>query len=363
VLSEQVIQGKSQETRVARKSNGYEIKLNTKDIQKAPSDLIIDFRSYKYNVYSKFRMPVNYYQAFRNTTTLASNRVSMFSDKGVPTSFDTRQTTRINTNAAVDRGYAIQFAVLSYLVDESEFSNLRDIGTVYFKRYNKKYYYRVGSYATESDASRALRAAQRLGYADAFVTDETGRYVEYLEPAYTYPTDNRFTYIDSRDVPKGYDVYNDVPYDLPAEKTGYTVQLVALSKYPDPDNFSKVSSIGEVYTLEENGMYKVRIGNYSSEANAKKALSQVKAKGFKKAFVTEATLPQPDALYERGYSFYDRPVGYDQVATSPRVHVVRKGETLYSIARNYGVSVNYLLSTNRMSPKAILQTGDEIFIR
>jgi murein DD-endopeptidase MepM/ murein hydrolase activator NlpD len=46
------------------------------------------------------------------------------------------------------------------------------------------------------------------------------------------------------------------------------------------------------------------------------------------------------------------------VSTRHKVHVVRKGETLYSIAKAFGVSVDILRSENKLSPSSLLKAGD-----
>ncbi len=45
------------------------------------------------------------------------------------------------------------------------------------------------------------------------------------------------------------------------------------------------------------------------------------------------------------------------------VHVVRRGDSLYKIARRYGVSVNHLRSVNNLAPNAIIHPGDRISIQ
>ncbi|MCB0562804.1 MAG: carboxypeptidase regulatory-like domain-containing protein [Phaeodactylibacter sp.] len=65
---------------------------------------------------------------------------------------------------------------------------------------------------------------------------------------------------------------------------GYAVQVAALNK-PGLENFSGLNSVGQVYSKYEGGVYKVRIGVFSSRAEASSALSTVKAKGYKDAFL------------------------------------------------------------------------------
>lgn len=50
-------------------------------------------------------------------------------------------------------------------------------------------------------------------------------------------------------------------------------------------------------------------------------------------------------------------------ATTTRTHIVRKGETLSGIAKRYGVSVASLRSTNRLSSKATVRSGQKLLVR
>jgi len=45
---------------------------------------------------------------------------------------------------------------------------------------------------------------------------------------------------------------------------------------------------------------------------------------------------------------------------SPKVHRVRKGETLYRIAKRYGLSVEQLRRFNKLGPKAVIHPGQEL---
>ncbi|GEM_PF-6709939 len=47
----------------------------------------------------------------------------------------------------------------------------------------------------------------------------------------------------------------------------------------------------------------------------------------------------------------------------PPVHVVAKGETLYSIAQRFGVSVDYLIFRNRMQPPHTIYVGQKLALQ
>jgi LysM repeat protein len=51
-----------------------------------------------------------------------------------------------------------------------------------------------------------------------------------------------------------------------------------------------------------------------------------------------------------------------QTAPEARYHQVRAGETLYSIARHYGLKVDELRQLNKLAPNAVLHPGDKLVV-
>jgi len=51
-----------------------------------------------------------------------------------------------------------------------------------------------------------------------------------------------------------------------------------------------------------------------------------------------------------------------QTAPEVRYHQVRAGETLYSIARHYGLKVDELRQLNKLAPNAVLHPGDKLMV-
>ncbi|HIC92991.1 MAG TPA: LysM domain-containing protein, partial [Anaerolineae bacterium] len=49
-------------------------------------------------------------------------------------------------------------------------------------------------------------------------------------------------------------------------------------------------------------------------------------------------------------------------AASPSVHVVRRGETLYSIARRYGTTVEALMRANGLSDPTRIYAGQRLIV-
>lgn len=62
------------------------------------------------------------------------------------------------------------------------------------------------------------------------------------------------------------------------------------------------------------------------------------------------------------------PAKAQKASTSPqpvpeaRYHKVRAGETVYSIARRYGLTVDELMRLNKLTPEAILHPGDKLVV-
>lgn len=94
------------------------------------------------------------------------------------------------------------------------------------------------------------------------------------------------------------------PEDALPTTSGFSVQVAALSK-PGLDQFSELTSIGQVYSKVENGVYKIRVGVFSTRAQADQALKSIKTEGYKEAFI----------VTEQGTGQSIRPKGYDAPGT------------------------------------------------
>jgi membrane-bound lytic murein transglycosylase D len=47
-------------------------------------------------------------------------------------------------------------------------------------------------------------------------------------------------------------------------------------------------------------------------------------------------------------------------APEVRIHVVRRGDTLYGIARRYGVPLSRIYRWNNLGPRSVIRPGQEI---
>jgi hypothetical protein len=69
-------------------------------------------------------------------------------------------------------------------------------------------------------------------------------------------------------------------------KVEFAVQLSATGKpITNKQSLKSWEDLGPVYVHNENGLYKVRIGPFDTQENAKAVLLQAKARGTKDAFI------------------------------------------------------------------------------
>jgi len=107
---------------------------------------------------------------------------------------------------------------------------------------------------------------------------------------YTPSTPSTTTYTPPSDVPTDYST--TTPPSSTTVQSGYAVQLAAYAKSANPklDDFrNKLNGLGTVYTHEEGGKQKVRIGTFASKAEAQAILRSVKSSGYGSAFIVSQT--------------------------------------------------------------------------
>jgi len=91
----------------------------------------------------------------------------------------------------------------------------------------------------------------------------------------------------------------------PQIEEGYSVQIAAMSgeKKVDLDKYNDLKSVGNFYSRAEKGYKKLRVGIFASKEEAKEALSALREKGYKKAFIVSENLDETD-----GVQFYEAPM-------------------------------------------------------
>lgn len=66
---------------------------------------------------------------------------------------------------------------------------------------------------------------------------------------------------------------------------GYAVQMASLKKAPDMTRFNNLSDIGQVYSVNEGGAYKVRMGIFQTRAEADAAKAALAGRGYPSTFI------------------------------------------------------------------------------
>jgi cell division septation protein DedD len=91
--------------------------------------------------------------------------------------------------------------------------------------------------------------------------------------------------------------------------SGYSVQLAALATQPNLGNYNNLRSFGSLYTVNEGGKVKLRMGVYRTREEAARQLANVKPMGYPGAFIVtetgsgqvQPTNPQPNPPYQPSY--------------------------------------------------------------
>lgn len=109
-------------------------------------------------------------------------------------------------------------------------------------------------------------------------------------------------------------------------KTGgdqvYFIQLGAFyTNNADVSNYTKMSSIGNIYKMSESGATKIRLGYFYNRTDAESKLATVKNAGFNDAFITKSSLNQSSlqllASANQEFDADYAPAGVNVVETSP----------------------------------------------
>lgn len=99
----------------------------------------------------------------------------------------------------------------------------------------------------------------------------------------------------------------------------FAVQIAAVGGSTDLSKYGNISTIGKVMQYPENGMYKIRVGYYKDEAQAKNALNSIRNSGYPDAFIvraddqpfTEGDEPEAAKYYVR-LGTYSKPEYFDE---------------------------------------------------
>ncbi|MCB9080728.1 MAG: carboxypeptidase regulatory-like domain-containing protein [Lewinellaceae bacterium] len=169
----------------------------------------------------------------------------------------------------ITQGFAIQVAALTKDPTPDQFSDLWSIGNVYLKREGGVIKVRLGVYATRDEAVRLLGSVKKMkNFAGAFVVAEDNG------PGASTSTGGG----DPAPTPP--------PPPVTTGGGSYKIQLAA---YKDPRWFdgSKVASLGTIQDYPKGAFTAKVLGSFATEADARRALAEVKRSGFPGAFVVQ----------------------------------------------------------------------------
>ena len=140
-----------------------------------------------------------------------------------------------------------------------------------------------------------------------------------------------------------------LPFCLYADEAGgqseiiYDIQLGAYKRYLD-DNFIHLAQYGSLHTKNtKSGLTRVRIGHYESQSEARKALKQIQASGFRDAFIVTSVTDSADLTADFAVETYSRPETmpiWQQLSDDQRRNVVYLDGALYIKEGNDFISLS-----------------------
>ena len=176
------------------------------------------------------------------------------------------------SNPNISSGYAVQVAAVSANknADLSKFSDLSDLGTVYYTPVGNIYKIRIGVYATAEEARAVSKRIKARGYDGAFMVTEGNVNVE---TANTPAPSNTSTGRNS---------------DYTSNSLGnYVVRLGAYSNPKKSFSRDSVSDIGQIAEQYKGQFTIMLLTGYNSLSQAQRALAMAKQRGFRDAYIAQ----------------------------------------------------------------------------
>jgi cell division septation protein DedD len=175
-------------------------------------------------------------------------------------------------------GYSVQLAAMPNEPSDAklrQYEALTNLGNVYVKTEGRNKKIRLGIYKTEMEAMQTLRSVQKnVAYRDAFVVQECG-----ADKTLVISTESPAPVAHNADLASKGNV-----------SVRYGVQLgsFAQNRSINISDYTRLNGIGNLYSRNENGYTKVRLGVWANYADAEAAKAEVIRKGFPDAtIVTE----------------------------------------------------------------------------
>jgi hypothetical protein len=137
----------------------------------------------------------------------------------------------------------------------------------------------------------------------------------------------------------------------------FAVQVAASSKAISETKARKDwEDLGHVYVQKENGMYKIRIGPFESQMEAKQILLKAKSKGRKDAFIVVLQGTQNDKpLYQSGDQKADHRYNAEKETTSAGEAEIGIVES--TVMPDYKVRIASYLKPGAFNPDGMEQLG------
>lgn len=182
-------------------------------------------------------------------------------------------------------GYAVQIAAIAVGREfdiESYQVKMKDAGPVYVFTEANNQKVRIGPFATDAEARKALQVAKNKGYKTAFVVKQKA---ETPVNTSSKPSSSIKT---PTDIPTSYSFTEEIPKTPAVSEPLYKVKLAS---YRDTRWFQeqKVADIGVVEKRKKDDFTIMLLGGYQSKQEAMGALEIAKKRGFTGAYlVTDA---------------------------------------------------------------------------
>lgn len=136
---------------------------------------------------------------------------------------------------------------------------------------------------------------------------------------------------------------------------GFSIQIIALEQMPSFRQFH-IPPGQPVYGKQEDKFYKILIGPFATRPLAEAVLNDVKKAGYPTAWIVPegGYAPQYWKMSEGRWPA-SPPSAYQQI--EQRTHLVKKGETLLYIARQYNLDLGHLIQINQLENKNMILPG------
>ncbi len=197
--------------------------------------------------------------------------------------------------------YQIQLATISKgKIELDRFKSIEEFGSISVDKKGRKSRVLIGDFYSKDEAAYYLSLIKRRGHRDAFVVKDLGRKAVALKQkppkkavkkqkkkastTKTAKTTKKTTLTTAGPPTLNIEVVRPV-----TSSEGQFAVRLGKYKSPSKKELSQLNDLGVVYMIEEKlGLYIAYLGNYTDQKSLDVVLEQVKKRGFKGAFETNA---------------------------------------------------------------------------